>query len=512
MKNYLEEFLPDLPAFGEKIRAFDAGEVSVGEYKKFSGGYGSYAQKGAKAHMLRLRLSGGAIDKQKLCAIAGLVEKYGVTMAKLTTCQSVQLHNLPADQVESAMQDAWNSGFITRGGGGDFPRNVMCSPLSGVQKGEYFDVLPYAQAVGEYLLGFIKGDKFPRKLKVCFSNSPANETHATFRDLGFVARPDGKFDVYAAGGLGNGPSLGVKVAEAVPPAEILYYVKAMVKTFLAYGNYENRGKARTRFMKDKLGEEGLIEAYRTFVGQAKQEEDLTLSVTQKEIKKRGTEKAAPRFRLIEQKQEGLYAVFYHPITGQIPPELFGKLSQALDHIDEAEVRLSPDSSLYIVNLTASEAEEILKVTEGGAENEFETSTCCVGVTTCQGGVGDSPALIRTCIDAARKENFKNGTLPRICVSGCPSSCAAHQVAAIGFRGAMKPTPAGPKPAFAVFVGGCATQGSEKIAEAGKSILTEDIPSFLVELGRTVEKTGLPYREWVASHEDELAALISKYTA
>ena len=46
--------------------------------------------------------------------------------------------------------------------------------------------LPYAEAAGEYLLTFIKEQKMPRKLKVGFSNSPANQTHATFRDLGFV--------------------------------------------------------------------------------------------------------------------------------------------------------------------------------------------------------------------------------------------------------------------------------------------------------------------------------------
>ncbi len=50
----------------------------------------------------------------------------------------------------------------------------MCSPLSGVESGEYFDVLPYAEAAGEYLMNFIKAPKMPRKLKVGFSNSPAN--------------------------------------------------------------------------------------------------------------------------------------------------------------------------------------------------------------------------------------------------------------------------------------------------------------------------------------------------
>lgn len=34
---------------------------------------------------------------------------------------------------------------------------------------------------------------------------------------------------------------------------ILYYIKAMWLTFLAYGNYESRVKARTRYMQEALG-------------------------------------------------------------------------------------------------------------------------------------------------------------------------------------------------------------------------------------------------------------------
>lgn len=70
------------------------------------------------------------------------------------------------------MEQALDAGIITMGGGGDYPRNVMCSPLSGTEKDEYFDVLPWAREAGEYLMTFIKAEKMPRKLKVGFSNSP----------------------------------------------------------------------------------------------------------------------------------------------------------------------------------------------------------------------------------------------------------------------------------------------------------------------------------------------------
>ena len=277
-RDYYEEFKNDLPEFIEKTKKFYEGELTVAEYKGFSGGFGSYAQRGAQKSMLRLRLPGGEIDRPRLKFIAESMEKYNVDKAHFTTCETVQLHNLDCDSVCALVKEAWQAGIITRGGGGDFPRNVMASPLSGVEKDENFDVMPYAEAAGQYLMRFIKSVKFPRKLKVCFSNSPKNEPHATFRDLGFVSNADGTFDVYIAGGLGNKPKLGVCVAEKINPSKVLYYIKAMVDTFVTYGNYENRAQSRTRFLQDTLGVDGLKKAYNEKLDTVMKEENLAFSL------------------------------------------------------------------------------------------------------------------------------------------------------------------------------------------------------------------------------------------
>ena len=174
-----KEWKTDLPEFCEKTRDFYAGKMDKGSYKGFSGRYGSYAQKGGAASMLRLRMTAGCVSKEKLAFIAKAIRAYQVNMVHFTTCESVQFHNLDEKSVCELMEQALDAGIVTMGGGGDFPRNVMCSPLSGVEEGEYFDVMPWAKAAGEYLMTFINAEKMPRKLKVCFSNSPANVTHAT---------------------------------------------------------------------------------------------------------------------------------------------------------------------------------------------------------------------------------------------------------------------------------------------------------------------------------------------
>ena len=111
-KDFLEEFIPDLDEFREKTMAFHNKEITVPEYKGFSGGYGSYAKRGGEKHMLRLRLAGGQVTKDKLKFIADLCEKYNVDLIKMTTCQSLQLHNLEAEDLCGMIESVWRAGMV----------------------------------------------------------------------------------------------------------------------------------------------------------------------------------------------------------------------------------------------------------------------------------------------------------------------------------------------------------------------------------------------------------------
>ena len=182
-EQWMDRFTARISDFEEKLEAFNKGEIDRKAYKGFSGGFGSYAQRDPAKNMLRLRLPGGRLTKERLGFIAGTVEQYGIDLLKLTTCETVQLHNLAPEQVAKIMEAAAEAGIYTLGGGGDNPRNVMCSPLSGVQQGEAFDVMPYAEAATGYLLSIADSIHMPRKLKVAFSNGAEDSVHAAFRDI-----------------------------------------------------------------------------------------------------------------------------------------------------------------------------------------------------------------------------------------------------------------------------------------------------------------------------------------
>lgn len=514
-KTIVEEYRKELDIFREKTKAFYAGEVPIGEYKGFSGYYGSYAQRGAKASMLRLRMTAGEMDKEKLAFIADSIDKYKIDKAHFTTCQTVQLHNLSCDTVCSLIEEALDAGIVTRGGGGDYPRNTMCSPLSGVEMGEYFDVMPYAKAAGEYTLGIAKDLKLPRKLKIGFSNSPQNVSHATFRDLGFVATEDGTFDVYCAGGMGNKPKFGVKVVENLEPAKVLYCVQTMVDIFKEHGNYKQRGASRTRFLQDTMGVEGLQKAFADQLAHNLETLDLDISPAAVEITKKGSLDGKEEFlrenpRVIQQKQEGLYAVVYHPIGGIPDVSVFRRLSDTIEDMDQVVLRLAPTEGVYVINLTKEEAKKVLLATPDSAANLFEMSSACIGADICQVGIGTSQILLNQCVDRVRKEQFADGVLPVIHISGCPSSCSTHQTAALGFRGGKKPTQDGPKDAFAVYANGCALQGKEQMGEELGVMLATDIPEFLVAIGKAVQEEDIDYETFRETYPDRIKEIANRF--
>ena len=512
-----QEWKQDLPAFREKTAAFYKGELKKNDYKGFSGLYGSYAQKDGKASMLRLRMTAGVVSREKVCFIAKIIREYQVKRMHFTTCQSIQLHDLNETAVCEIMEKALDAGIVTMGGGGDFPRNIMCSPLAGVEKGEYFNVQPYAKAAGDYLMHFIKAEKMPRKLKVGFSSSPANLTHATYRDLGFAAREDGKFDVYSAGGLGNNPRFGVKVAEAVEPDDILFYIRAMWLTFRTYGNYENRGKARTRYMQESLGSpEKYKEAFQEKLKEVcASGEDLKLKdlkeASAENSMKTGDETVFTGSNAIEQKQEGLYALAWHPIGGMPDPAVFCELADAMEEIEGVELRLAPYETAYIINLTGAEAERLNAIIQKDmAQSLFETSVSCIGASVCQVGLRDSQGLLRACVERVKEAGLADGTLPQIHISGCPSSCGTHQTGALGFRGASVKVDGKLESGFVLYINGCERQGEETMGHEAGTMAEADIPEFLVALGKAVAESGEDFNTWNEKHPGGIEAVAALY--
>jgi ferredoxin-nitrite reductase len=302
--------------------------------------------------------------------------------------------------------------------------------------------------------------------------------------------------------------MGVLVAENVPKEKVLYHVKAMVTLFLEYGNYENRAKARTRYMQDVLGDNYRAEYEKKLA--AAMEEDLDIVVEETVLDKKGDGVAVAGKRVIPQKQEGLYAVLYHPIGGSPDPKKLGEILDVIQEMDKVELRLTPEEAVYIVNCTGEEAKKVLAVTEDGAKTELESSVACIGAAICQVGVRDSQGLLAKIVEASQEWGFADGVLPKLHISGCPSSCGTHQIGRIGFRGGAKKIDGKSEPSYLLCVNGREEAGKERFGEQLGTILEKDIPTFLKALGDEIAGAGMDFESWYQKDPDRLAAIAAPY--
>lgn len=498
--------------FALTCEKFYKGEISIPEYKSISGGFGTYSERNHKTGMLRLRIPAGILEADNFKFVLNSIEKYNIQKLHFTTNQSIQLHNLKPQDIPKLMLEAFDAGIVTLGGGGDNPRNVLCSPLSGVEKGEYFDVSPYAKIASDFLINLTDKIKLPRKLKVGFSNSPKNIVHATYRDMGFVAKINGKFDLYTAGGLGVNPELGIKTATDIEPNDILYYIMTMVQVFMKYGNYETRAKARTRYIPKAMGVENYLKEFERILSDVKKSENLTFDISlAKNIKKPNGSIIKNSKNIIEQKQEGLYAVKYHPMLGNPSIEILRNLYDLISDFKDVGIRLSTKEEMYIINLTAEEANRVVDIiSSDNANTLLQTSVSCVGSTICQQGLCDSSGLLEKIIKMDKEEKFAYAVLPRLCISGCQSSCAAHQTATIGLKGGKKKIEGVMADVFDLSYGGSELQENERFGDVIGTIPANSIPEMFRKLGKEIQGENSTFVNWVKDNKERFFEIVKEF--
>ncbi|WP_147564843.1 nitrite/sulfite reductase [Clostridium tyrobutyricum] len=520
-----KEILKSVEEFKSNLQLFYEGKIE--DFKSFTSIMGIYKERLTETYMVRPRIPGGCATLEQLRTISEIAKKYGEGKIRFTSRQDIQFHSVKIDDLSKVLDELIEAGLTTKAAGGDGVRNVACSPLSGVAVDEVFDVTPYMKAVANYMMEDPKNLKLPRKYKIAFSNSSEDTVNATITDIGFIAKiVNGKrgFEVYGAGGLGGGPRVGIKLEDFIDHKDALYYIQAMKQIFEREGDRENRHKARLRFVLQRLGEEAFREMFIAELAKVRTEKNLTLNIDYnqeqedivkiKEVNAKQWDKKYEN-RIINQKQEGYYTVYIHPVSGNITTDNMDIILNFLANLEyKVSIRLTMTQGFYVRDLKESDAQKLIDLTSDFSSIfNIDSSVVCAGPKICKFGINNSQGLLQKIIEAFKDKPFEvKNALPQLLISGCPNSCAQPQKGIIGLIGKRKRTEDGMIPAYSILFNGKAGPDVARFGEVYGEVAAKKIPTFFEELAQLKVNSGYEdFVQFIENKETEIRELVDKYS-
>ena len=487
--------------------------------------------------MIRPRFFESKIEIEDFEYLLDTVQKYSDKRLHLTTRQDFQLHGIERENLPELLEVISKRGFFTKATCGDSTRAVITPETTGFEE-EVFDVSPYAKIVTDYILDGRTFMHLPRKYKIAFSNKEENSLYVKINDIGFQAViQDGKkgFRVYVGGGLGPISTNAIILREFIEEDEILYYIHAMRNVFNEHGNRKIRARARLRYVLLNLGEEKFLELCNEYISNFYAEKGDSLKIyTRKLLDEReilDKEKKIERIKIFSSeentdesvkndeflkneknivagKYKGEYGYYLRPARGNIYKEDGEKLINFVKGLNyKVELKLTSFQSILVKGL---KKEDVLKLKEimeeyyGG--NEFFNSYSCIGSTTCNVGILDTPPIldyIFKYFENPEKIELTN-YLPQIKIAGCPNSCATPQIARLGFSGRRKKD----GEYFAIFARGEFRGKTVKLNEIIGEIKAVKIPYFLEDIANIIKVENIEFERLV--NEDRFIELIEKY--
>ena len=488
-------------------------------------------------YMIRPRFFESKIDIEDFEYLLDVVQKYCDKRLHLTTRQDFQLHGIEKENLPELLEAISKRGFFTKATCGDSTRAVITPETTGFEE-EVFDVSPHAKIVTDYILNGREFMHLPRKYKIAFSNKEENSLYAKINDIGFQAViQDGKkgFRVYVGGGIGPISTNAIILREFIEEDEFLYYIHAIRNVFNDHGNRKIRARARLRYVLLNLGEEKFLELCNEYISNFYVEKGDSLRVytrkmldereildKEKELEKievfsngentdesiKDDEFIKSERNIVAGKHKGEYGYYLRPARGNIYKEDGEKLIKFVKSLDyKVELKLTSFQSILVRGLKKEDLLKLKEIMEEYyGENEFFNSYSCIGSTTCNVGILDTPPILDYIFKYFENDEKRELTnyLPQIKIAGCPNSCATPQIAKLGFSGRRKKD----GEYFAIFARGEFTGKTVKLNEIVGEIKASKIPYFLEDIANIIKEENIEFEEFI--HEERFIELIEKY--
>ncbi|OGP77207.1 MAG: hypothetical protein A2Z40_00320 [Deltaproteobacteria bacterium RBG_19FT_COMBO_60_16] len=466
----------EISRLSEAVSDVLSGAVSPEEFRHRRVIYGIYPVRGTKdRYLIRVRIPLGRPTSAHLLALADASERFAPTRSvHLTTRQDVHVYGIEIIRIPEALTFLADRGLTTREACGDTVRNIVVCPYAGIGRDEIFDVAPYAEAFGRWLLRNPLGQLLPRKFKIAFEGC-AREDHVGLgiHDVGAraVAGPGGRpgFRITLAGGLGALPRTGVELEPFTPVSALAPTIEAVLRLFDRLGDRRQWGRARLKFVAERMGPafREAVFAERRAVIAAMSGGRLILPEANA-VSEGSSGDAGDGFPewpgALRQRHPGRVALPIRVPLGDVTARQLRQLAELVEET-AAEIRFTPAQGMVLADLLegrVGEASKRLRLA-GFSPPSSVPMTRCAGTDTCTVGttrVRALAALLDTELSALPAAPGPNEPDITVKISGCANGCGHHLLADIGLQGVAGNAGARLAPLYTLFLGGGIRQGGK----------------------------------------------------
>ncbi|WP_309304278.1 precorrin-3B synthase [Pseudomonas sp. LS1212] len=362
----------------------------------------------------RIKLAGGALSAAQAEAVAAAAERYAGGVIEATNRGNLQIRGIGEQQaplIEMLLAAALGPSQAA----GDDVRNLMLSPIAGLDRQMLFDTRPLAAQILHSLESTVRFHQLSAKFAVQLDGGEGMAMLEHPHDLWLSALMlEG--NVWLAFGLAGCPADAAPVG-AVPLEQGHALVLAVLDRFLDLARPD---QVRMRQLLADVGVEAFVQ-------------QLTIPVRRDPVVLQWRRKPAPadlHLGTYPQNDEALVAIGAAPPLGRLDPGMLRGVARLATSMGDDSLRLTPWQSLLLPNIAIERAAAVrTRLRELGLL--CEPGQPLARMVACTGSAGCGKGLADTKADALRLAKLlqEPGPAASVHLSGCSRSCAMAHVAA-----------------------------------------------------------------------------------
>lgn len=242
-----------------------SGAMSEDHFKPLRLMNGLYLQ--LHAYMLRVAVPFGCYSAAQLRVLATISRRYDRHYAHVTTRQNFQFNWLKLSDTPEILDLLADYGLHAIQTSGSCVRAITVDPHAGFGRHEVGDPRWIAESIRRWTSLHPEFTFLPRKFKIAITGDETDRSAFRLHDLGIqLVKKDGEVGarIFAGGGMGRGPAIGLEVVAFSPIRDVLGWVEAILRVYNLAGRRDHLYKSRIKVLVASLG----ADAFRAEVHQA----------------------------------------------------------------------------------------------------------------------------------------------------------------------------------------------------------------------------------------------------